>query len=147
MRYRGDLVKPRKLEYKGMKFDSLLELSIYKEVEKTNPVLINRQFPLLIKPRTPEFKEINWKIDYSILYPNNIPVHIEAKGVANASLYLNLKLLNRESFGDWKRLIIVCSDTMPDAQFSRLSKVHKLTCKVKNFHPFLREYLSGSQSK
>jgi hypothetical protein len=146
MNYRGDKIKSRKSEYKGQKFDSVLELQIYKEIEKTNPVFINRQFPLLIKPKTPEFKEINWKIDYSVVYPNNIPIHIEAKGVANSSLYLNLKLLNFQSFGDWKRLIIVCSDLMPEKQFNRLKGVHKNSCKAKDFHPFIRNYLNSVQS-
>lgn len=120
-----------------LKFDSLFEANVYRQLVKVFPEkFISRQVRLLIKPETKIYPAKYWRCDFAITHPRHATVqYVEAKGALTREFVANLQYVECFNQAAYASLIIVASgDTRVEAgKFSMIS-LDKLAQALQLFH-------------
>lgn len=111
-RYNSSKIKPQRVKYKGIKFDSLLEMRTYQVIEETfeqngltKPTIEVHQ-PIVLIPKNNEFKPYKWKIDFCVDWFDQV-FWVEAKGITDLRFLINLRLLSYQHPQIYENLMIV----------------------------------------
>ena len=95
----------------SIRFDSTFEARVYQVLRRHFPkTSICRQYPLMIKPRTKTYKEIDWKVDFYVNH-EKVKCWVEAKGIALPEFKRNLQYLQYFNHDAWFQTYIVCQDS------------------------------------
>lgn len=124
--------KPKHTSVSGAIFDSAFEAAVWKELEKIRQVIVVRQHPLLLKPKTPKFAEISWAVDFSVeerFHNIGSKIYVEAKGALESEFLRNIRLLEYRAPGEFESLLIVFPDNFPNHE-----KGLKIIRKAENSH-------------
>jgi hypothetical protein len=89
-------------------FPSMWEYQVYEELLKWLPKeMIKRQHPLILKPKTMAYPEINWKVDFAIFNREKPLMYVEAKGMITREFKTTLKILEYVNPQAWDILTVV----------------------------------------
>lgn len=110
----------------GIYFPSQHEADVYQAIRLCVPpsrILCHQAIPLL--PRTPEFLEMDWDIDFIILSPDlNKRLYIEAKGIKTEEFMLKLRVVHYIRPETTHNLLIVTPQA--GMKFGRIIKSHSI---------------------
>ena len=108
------IVFNEQLDSSWMKCDSELEAKTYIKLRTSfDANQIIKDYPLLIKPPTTNYKQIVWKCDFAIQShaDNNVLYFVESKGLATEKFNLQIQLLEYFCYEDWSKLLIVSNNS------------------------------------
>jgi hypothetical protein len=96
---------------KSIPFDSIFEAKVYQVLRRhCQDCVIRTQYPLLIKPATALYKQLDWCVDFYVYRENwqkSKDLYIEAKGVSQPEFIRNLQYFQFFNSRKFENLLVV----------------------------------------